>query len=64
MDTLNVNKKNLLIWGDFPGGPVVKNLPARAGDTGSIPSGKVPHTSLVATTEPTCLEPVLCNNSL
>ena len=25
-------------WGlDFPGGPAVKNLPAKAGDTGSIP---------------------------
>ena len=23
---------------DFPGGPVVKDLPAKAGDTGSIPS--------------------------
>ena len=23
--------------GDFPGGAVVKNLPANAGDTGSIP---------------------------
>ena len=23
---------------DFPGGPVVKNLPANAGDTDSIPS--------------------------
>ena len=22
---------------DFPGGPVVKNLPSNAGDTGSIP---------------------------
>ena len=22
---------------DFPGGPMVKNLPANAGDTGSIP---------------------------
>ena len=22
---------------DFPGGPVVKNLPANAGDTGSVP---------------------------
>ena len=22
---------------DFPGGPVVKNLPAKAGDTGLIP---------------------------
>ena len=25
------------ITGDFPGGAVVKNLPANAGDTGSIP---------------------------
>ena len=25
------------IHGDFPGGAVVKNLPANAGDTGSIP---------------------------
>ena len=25
-----------LLW-DLPGGPVVKNLPANAGDTGSIP---------------------------
>ena len=28
---------------DFPGGPVVKKLPANVGDTGSIPSsGKIP----------------------
>ena len=28
---------------DFPGGPVVKNLPANAGDMGSIPGlGKYP----------------------
>ena len=26
-----------LFAGDFPGGAVVKNLPANAGDTGSIP---------------------------
>ena len=25
-----------IIFSDFPGGPVVKNLPANAGDTGSI----------------------------
>ena len=24
-------------WKDFPGGPVVKNLPCNAGDLGSIP---------------------------
>ena len=31
--------------GDFPGGPVVKNLPYNAGDTGSIPGQgtKIPH---------------------
>ena len=27
----------------FPGGPVIKNLPANAGDTGSIPSPGRPH---------------------
>ena len=48
--------------GDFPGGPVVKNLPSNAGDTGSIPGQgtKIPHAmrqleSLhAATTEPLC----------
>ena len=31
--------------GDFPGGPVVKNLPSNAGDTGSIlgRGTKIPH---------------------
>ena len=51
--------------GHFPGGPVVKNLPARAGDMGSIsgPGNKISHTagqlsscatlwSPVTTTEP------------
>ena len=29
---------------DFPGGPVVKNLPANVGDTGSIPGpGRFPN---------------------
>ena len=42
--------------GDFPGGPVDKNLPAIAEDTGSIPGQgtKIPHAkgqlSLYATT--------------
>ena len=27
----------------FPGGPLVKNLPAEAGDTGSIPGPGKPH---------------------
>ena len=29
---------------DFPGGPVVKNLPANAGDTGLIPGPGRSHT--------------------
>ena len=30
---------------DFPGGPVVKNLPSNAGDTASVPDGgtEIPH---------------------
>ena len=39
-DTLSITKLNLLFkicfWG-FPGGAVVKNPPANAGDTGSSP---------------------------
>ena len=32
------------LW-DFPGGPVIKNLPSNAGDAGSIPGRgtKIPH---------------------
>ena len=35
-----------LFW-DFPGGPVVQNLPCNAGDVGSIPGGdtKIPRAS-------------------
>ena len=29
--------------GDFPGGAVVKNLPANAGDTGSSPGPGISH---------------------
>jgi len=33
----------LLFQSNFPGGSVVKNMPAKAGDTGSIPrSGRFP----------------------
>ena len=51
--------KSLKIW-DFPGAPVVKNLPANAGDTGSNPSpGKIPHATEqpspgATPTEPMC----------
>ena len=46
-------------WDNLPGGPVVKNLPCGAGDTGSIPGRgtKIPHASrqlglCATTTEP------------
>ena len=43
----------------FPGGAVVENLPANAGDTGSIPAGKILHAAkhlspCATTTEPMC----------
>ena len=39
---LHQRKKSWLL--DVPGGTVVKNLPANAGDTGFYPwSGKIPH---------------------
>ena len=60
----------------FPGGSVVKNPPTNAGDTGSIPGPGGSHMlrcattiepmlySLGTTTEPMCLEPVLCNKRM
>ena len=49
----------LPLW-DFPDGPVVKNLPCKAGDVGSIPGWgtKIPHaleqlSLCAATPEPT-----------
>ena len=35
-EQIGVHVKNVMSW-DFPGGPVVKNLPSSAGDAGSIP---------------------------
>ena len=32
-----------MTWKDFPGGAVVKNLPANTGDTGSIPGPRGYH---------------------
>ena len=44
------------IWG-FPGGPVVKNLPANGKDTGSSSGpGRSPHTSGQLSTEATTAE--------
>ena len=51
------------IW-DFPGGPVVKNLPSSGGDVGLIPGWgtKIPHATgqlnpCDTTTEPACPRP-------
>ena len=38
----------------FPSGPVVKNPPGNAGDTGSIPGPVRFHIPRATTTEPTC----------
>ena len=59
---------------DFPGGPVIKNPPCDAGDTGSIPGQgtKIPHTTeklspRTTTRESTtkdlsrCKDPTPCN---
>ena len=35
-DKLKHDTKKIIIW-DFPTGPMVKNPPAKAGDTGSVP---------------------------
>ena len=42
---LSLCLQKVLKFRDFPGGAVVKNLPANAGDTGSIPvqGAKIPH---------------------
>ena len=45
---------------DFPGGLVVKNLPARAGDRSSIPGpGKIPHATEQLSSCTTTAEPGL-----
>ena len=46
--------------GGFPGGAVVKNPPANAGDTGSKPrSGKIPHAAEQLSPCATTTEPAL-----
>ena len=45
---------------DFPGGAVVKNPPANAGDTGSSPGpGKIPHAAEQLSLGATTTEPAL-----
>ena len=46
---------------DFPGGPLVKNLPCSAGDVGSIPSWGIQILQAVRLLSPHALEPTLHN---
>ena len=53
---------------ELPAGPVVKNPPANAGDTGSVLVQEGPHAAgrlspRTTATETTCLEPMLCSRS-
>ena len=50
---------------DFPGGPVVKNLPCHAGDAGSIPGQgtKIPHAEGQLSLHATSREKPECQNS-
>ena len=61
MNELTSLKKNF--W-DFPGGPVVKNLPHNAGDANSIPGRrtKVPHAVEQLSPSTTSRESVSCND--
>ena len=57
-DVLNWDKKRKV---DFPGGPVVKNLPANAGDMGSISALRRFH---VLRGEKACGQQPLCQSTL
>ena len=57
-DVLNWDKKRKV---DFPGGPVVKNLPANAGDMGSISALRRFH---VLRVEKACGQQLLCQSAL
>ena len=46
---------------DFPGGPVVKNLPSKAGDVGSTPGQRTKILHAARELSPCSLEPVCCN---
>ena len=54
------NKHQKALTQGFPGGAVVRNPPANAGDTGSSPwSGKIPHAVEQLSPCTTTTEPVL-----
>ena len=52
-----LKKKKSLWQGAFPGGAVVKNPPASAGDMGSSPSLEDPTSPWATTTSPSAVEP-------
>ena len=58
-----IRKTKIKIVRDFPGGPVVKNLPSNAGNTGSIPGQgtKIPHATGKLSPGATTTEPVRLN---
>ena len=49
---------------DFPGGPVVKNLPSNAGDVGSSPGRgtKIPHAKGQLSLHTSTREALVCSN--
>ena len=59
-ETLSIRR--ILFW-DFPGGPVVKNLHCNSGGVGSIPGQgtKVPHTEKQLSSHNATTEPTQCN---
>ena len=72
IDVKNIPLKNVLnLLGDFPGGPLVKNLPSNAGDMGLIPGrgtmipGRgtmIPHAMRQLSLHATTTEPARHNN--
>ena len=60
---IEANEKKEFNWGDFPGGPVFKNLSYSAGDMGSTPGQgtKIPHAATKETPAYRNEDPMHCN---
>ena len=56
---LHVTYISIKLEEGFPGGSVVKNLPAKAGDIDSIPGGKIPRATQQLSPRGITVEPVL-----
>ena len=56
---LHVTYISIKLEEGFPGGSVVKNLPAKAGDIGSIPGRKIPRATQQLSPCGITVEPVL-----